>query len=98
MQQEHFKFELSKRDHDHMAEIMENLGIAHKNRTDAMMDLTFVHNNVCELDLEDMARHARSHDYHFKTHVFHDLMGIAAHLDRVNGTLEHFRPRFAKKQ
>ncbi len=98
MQQEQFSFDTTPREHDLLAQVMENMGVAYEKRLDAIMDLIFVHKNICDLDLENMAEHAESNDMTMKANVFHDLMGIAAHLDRVNGRLENFRPRFARKQ
>jgi len=98
MQQEEFSFDVTRQEHNRICEIMDNLHVAYEKRLDAIMDLIFVHKNICDLDLENMAEHAASPDISMKSNVFHDLMGIAAHLDRVNGRLDNFRPRFAKRQ
>lgn len=55
-----------------------------------MMDLDATHSNGCPLDFEQLLTFD---DFNF----YHDISGIAKHLDRNTGKLKNcFRPRCAK--
>jgi len=64
----------------------------YENKTSAIIDLALTHALACPLNLRGLLA-ARDADF------FHDIFGIAAHLNRTNGKFEPlFEPRFAIKR
>lgn len=64
----------------------------YKDRMSMMMDISATHLNGCPLKLNDLLE---ADDFNF----FHDIYGIASHLNRETGELEDcFLPRFAQPQ
>lgn len=65
------------------------MSVPRRYRLDIVMDLEAVHLNGCPLRLADLLA---ADDFNF----WHDVSGIARHLDRHTGTLRNcFLPRFA---
>lgn len=63
----------------------------YKGSIEHVMDLIVCHNHGCKLDFQKLLN---APDFDF----FHDMYGIAKHLDRKNGQLqEFFVPRCARR-
>lgn len=93
---ENVSFSCSKLDKEFITSIVDrawdspkhNVRHVYSEKMDLMMDITAAHCNGNKLRLRDLLE---ADDFNF----FHDIYGIAKHLNRTTGKLEGwFRPRF----
>ena len=90
-------FRIDKSELPHVDKIVERaLGLyrsagVKRDRMGLRMDVTVTHANGCPLRLAELAE---ADDFN----LMHDVNGINLHLDRTTGQLlNHFRPRYARK-
>lgn len=85
-------FETTREEFLTIARIADRAGLEPEQRRDLMMDLAACHANGTPMDFE---RLLAADGFNF----WHDVGGIARHLDRGTGQLaNHFLPRFAQKR